>query len=77
MKHGPDGTLTKNDYTYSGSWVYNKMQGEGVLQSEQGRYDGEFYTGYKEGSGTFYYSDGKVFRGFFVNNQMDRGELTL
>jgi hypothetical protein len=34
MKHGPDGTLTTLDYTYSGSWVYNKMQGEGVLQNE-------------------------------------------
>lgn len=51
------------------------MEGTGVLKNSQGRYEGNFHQGYKEGSGVLYFNDGTVFRGIFANNTIDKGEL--
>jgi len=77
MKHGLDGEIQSKSFKYNGNWVYNKMQGEGNYEDEIGRYEGMFEAGYKEGSGTLYYNDGKIFRGVFSVNTAIQGELIL
>jgi hypothetical protein len=77
MKHGPDGFIQTQSYTYSGNWNYNKMHGEGVFTDDVGKYEGSFQGGYKNGYGQLYYNDGKIFRGYFDMNSPVKGELTL
>lgn len=45
--------------------------GEGILISSTGeRYEGQMRNGKKNGEGTFYYADGRVFKGKWENDQI-------
>ena len=78
MKHGSKGTEDAKQYHYTGDWLFNKMHGNGVLQDQNGRYEGNFEQGFKKGEGLLTYKDdGRMFRGQFVNNMPQSGEMIL
>jgi hypothetical protein len=55
----------------------NCIDGVGVLRDEQGTYTGEFSQGLPHGTGTYQYSDRRVYEGMFVAGRMEgEGVLT-
>ena len=54
---------------YSGEWQDDQKSGYGVeIREKEGKYEGEFRGGVKEGDGLYMWEDGSYgIQGFFVN----------
>jgi hypothetical protein len=63
------GTLVHKDFTYTGHFCGDKIEGYGKMTSAEGKYEGEFKDGKKEGHGTFESSDGSVYIGEWKNDK--------
>jgi hypothetical protein len=65
--------------SYDGDWVYNKIEGKGVLIDAQGnQYEGDFKDNMKNGIGRCKYAGSNMrFEGFWSNNIPEKGELFM
>lgn len=68
-KHGQGSMHFPNGNIYKGSWVRNKMEGQGVYWYYQGasrephKYEGGFLDNLQHGEGTYTRADGSLYRG--------------
>ena len=64
-----------NQVEYDGTFVQNKMEGEGTMRDhkQQTNYKGEFYEGERHGEGTADYPNGNKFTGIWENNIPKKG----
>ena len=53
----PDGS------TYVGEWTEDKITGQGVLEGDNGKYEGQFLNGKFNGRGRFTFPDGDIYEG--------------
>ena len=55
---------------YSGSWKYNKLNGEGVMKYPNGNeYSGSWKESYKNGKGVFTFTNGDKYSGSYENSE--------
>ena len=63
---------------YGGEFWNNNPHGVGELEYvNKDKYVGTFVHGKREGKGKYFYSEGTVFTGTWLNNEKQEGELKL
>lgn len=71
----PDDSQRTPLLSYKGDWENDKMHGQGILKMPEEEYQGEFYEGEANGSGTYKFANGDFYSGGFVDG-MPNGEGT-
>ena len=62
---------------YQGDWHQGHWHGKGIIRTAEGVYEGEVRNDLKEGSGVYYYHDGRQFKGTFRQDEPVKGTLTF
>lgn len=71
VRHGKGTYTSTGSERYTGSWINDKMSGEGVYNFASGCvYSGAFVDGSFEGFGTYTWPDGAKYAGNWLGNKM-------
>lgn len=70
------GVYTSLGVTLSGMWTNNHLNGQGVMQTPNFKYEGGFKNSLRNGFGKEVHKDGKVYEGEFLNG-VKHGKMKL
>lgn len=63
-----------NGAFYEGGWLNNKWHGRGILHTEEGEFEGEFYQGLKNGKGVYRFKEGGSMEGTWIKDFPEKAE---